>query len=86
MNDIDLTAWVTTDLLYDLERQFPLGATTWGECPLCGSPSRGVGPCVTCLTDELERRGFPAFDFAEACRARQGAGIKIAEMREVARG
>ena len=48
----------TVDLVYLLDRNYPVGATTFGPCSEgCGKPSRGSGFCKQCIIDELRSRG-----------------------------
>lgn len=47
------------DLIYKLKLCFHAGSTTYGPCE-CGKSARGYGPCKTCLTEELRRRGASA--------------------------
>lgn len=37
------------DLLHMINKQLPLGVTTYGLCPDCGGASRGADVCLSCL-------------------------------------
>lgn len=48
----------TPDLIYALQRQYPSGVTTMGDCANgCGNSARGSGWCSACIGAELVRRG-----------------------------
>jgi hypothetical protein len=82
MEDIDLTSWPASDLLYAMQQQFPLSPSPCeesplGYCPLCGQFAWGGRACANCLSDEMERRDMPAFDFMCACKDRRRSQLAI---------
>lgn len=40
------------DLMYEIRRQLPQGATTWST-GVCGHSARGGGTCIECLERDL---------------------------------